>query len=632
MPGLAGLAVLAGVIAVACSALVFPYLSSNSDEGSYLSQGEALAAGHLLTPAPDVAPASFRPWLSVERDGSFIFKFTPSHASVLGASDVVFGSPVPALAVIAAASVVLLALLVTALGGSHRAGLGAGALLMISPAWIVQSGTYLPYLSNLALLLAAALGAAKGAARGRAGWFVLSGAAWGAAFFGRQFDAVLMLVPLAVIVVLGRRSRPPTDRSLVPAAIGFVAGVVPFIILLGAYDHVATGSVTKLPFNLLERSDTVGFGRRRVQSRDQFVVYTPKAALHAGLLNGYDLVRTMAGSAVLVAIAAYGLLRDRRLPGRVLWLTLGAVWVTGYFFFWGSYAVTVLADINTFLGPIYYLPAMVAVIGAAALTLDRLGRRRPQRATALVAVVALVSLALAVPLLANDLRRTDKRSAVAEAINDTVPGNRRSLLLTSPVFGIVTGHPLSWLRNQPDYGGDRVVAVHDPATDFAILDRYRDRSPFLISLLRSTPVPAVRAVVEPISRLRAEAVVLAVTGPALRPGWHRTVTIGRGTRPEWWIPSTGRTVAIEVRAGPDGIGLHAVSGLSSAPDAAPRPATTVTIGFRDTDGHGRVRTSERRIPVRAVDGSTEVLLPGQLSADQLDAPLEVAASAPKRSG
>ena len=156
VPGLIVLGVLGAAIAVSCSSFVFPYLSSNSDEGAYLAQAETMASGHLFSDAPTVGRSAFRPWLAVERGHRFVFKFTPIHAGLLAAADVAAGSPRWALAVIAAADVVLLALLVRALGGSARASLGAGLLLALCPAWIVQSGVYLPYLSSLALLLAAA--------------------------------------------------------------------------------------------------------------------------------------------------------------------------------------------------------------------------------------------------------------------------------------------------------------------------------------------------------------------------------------------------------------------------------------------------------------------------------------------
>ena len=151
-------------------------------KAAYLVQAETMADGHLFTPSPDVAPSSFRPWLAVPRGDRFVFKFTPVHAGWSAGSDFLFGSPRPGLAAIAAADVVLLALLVHALGGSRRAALGAGALLALCPAWIMQAGTYLPYLSSLALLLGAAVCVAHGlrSSRFRFAWFAGAGAirAW----------------------------------------------------------------------------------------------------------------------------------------------------------------------------------------------------------------------------------------------------------------------------------------------------------------------------------------------------------------------------------------------------------------------------------------------------------------------
>ncbi len=639
-PGLVALAAVAAAVAVACSALVFPYLSTNSDEGSYLTQAESLAAGHLLTPAPSTATSAFRPWLAVQRDDRFVFKFTPAEAGLLGASIFVFGSAVPALAVVAAGTAVLLALLVVALGGSHRAGLLAGALLVLSPAWIVQSGTYLPYLPGLGLLLATTLLGATAAARRRPGWMVAAGAVWGLAFFSRQFDAVLMLAPVAAGTWTGWRRRgadgaepgatsaAPPLRLLAGAAVAFAVGALPFLVVLGAYDHVATGSVTKLPFNLLESTDTIGFGPHRVQPPDHYLDYTPKAAVHAGILNAGDLVRTVAGSALLVGIAAYGLARERRLPGRWAFLTLVVVWFGGYFFFWGSYAITVLSDVNTYLGPIYYVPALAGVVAAGAVSLDRLERRRPALGRSLGALVLVASIVAAAPVLADDLHRTDQRTAVVGVLDREVPADRPTLLLVDPVQGPYVGHPLAFLRNGPAYDGRRLVAVNDPATDFALLDANPRRRPYFVSLVKIDPKPAVRAVVEPVRRFRAPTVELRFEAPAVPPGWRRTISISRGPHPEVSFPSRATEVALRVTAGPGGVAVTDADGRPQAPTPGSIPSSVVAIRFRDVDPAGRVHDGERRVPVRYVDGTTEVLLPGELFTDGLASRVTVVASNP----
>ena len=123
------LATVAGVWAVVGSAWVLPELSANSDEGLYLLQAETLASGRLAPEAPSVDAASYQPWFSAERDGRYLLKYAPVHASVLAASDVATGSQRPALGAIAAAQVALVIALALELGAGHRAALLAGGAL-----------------------------------------------------------------------------------------------------------------------------------------------------------------------------------------------------------------------------------------------------------------------------------------------------------------------------------------------------------------------------------------------------------------------------------------------------------------------------------------------------------------------
>ncbi len=153
----ATLGAVAGLVAIAGSALVFPYLSQNSDEGAYLTQASALRGGNLVPDAPQSLPQLFQPWFSVLRDGHFVFKYAPVHPASLAVVPQALGGTRTALGLIAAATVLLVVVLARELGVGRRGALIAGALFALSPVVIVQSGTYLPYLGNLAFLLAFAV-------------------------------------------------------------------------------------------------------------------------------------------------------------------------------------------------------------------------------------------------------------------------------------------------------------------------------------------------------------------------------------------------------------------------------------------------------------------------------------------
>src|SRR5436190_1192056 len=81
------------------------------------------------------------------------------------------------------ASVLLVVALARELGVGRRGALIAGALFALSPVVIVQSGTYLPYLGNLAFLLAFAVAVRRGARTGSAALVAAAGFALGLAFW-----------------------------------------------------------------------------------------------------------------------------------------------------------------------------------------------------------------------------------------------------------------------------------------------------------------------------------------------------------------------------------------------------------------------------------------------------------------
>lgn len=623
--GLVALAILGGALAVGCNAVVFPYHSANSDEGSYLTQAETLSRGHLFTNAPAVGTRSFRPWLAVQRNGSFVFKFTPVHAGWLAASDAVFGSPVVALAVIAAADVVLLALLVRALGASHRAALLAGVLLAISPAWFLQSGTYLPYLSGLALLLGAATCVVHGTRAGRGGWFVAAGAVWGLAFFSRQYDAVLLLVAVGVAGAFTLWHNRVPWRTLARRAVWFGVGAAPLLILLGLYDKAATGSALRLPFNLITRSDGIGFGAHRVQPHDPLIYYTPRTAIHATVLTVRDVLEATAGSVLLIGLAAWAVCR-KRLPGRRFLLALAGIWVVGFFLFWGTYAVTVLSDINRLLGPIYYMPLIAALVALGALALDELGSRRRALAGVLTASVVVISLGVGWFMARDNLRGTRLRRAAAHEIDRGLPARQRSLLLVTPVRGPFVGHPMSWLRNDPDGRGRRLIAIENPTTDFKLIEHYRFRAPSFVSLINLDPVPSVRAVVERARTLEGPALRLHVSGPVPLAGRTRSLLIGLDGGGKQQRASTATSVTIEVRRNGSGV---AVTGLPAGmtPMSEPGDTSALTVSFHDLDANGVTHVASRRIPLRSTGGQTAALLPGLQLVDDLGRPLEVRATA-----
>ena len=112
-----------------------------------------LRAGHLTLPS---SYAPYRPWASGVQGGHVVLKYTPIWPAVLAAGSA-FGSMRVGVAAAAAAAVVLTALLGREVFGRWTEGMVAAPILLLSPLFLVQAGTFLSYLFQLVLDLAIVL-------------------------------------------------------------------------------------------------------------------------------------------------------------------------------------------------------------------------------------------------------------------------------------------------------------------------------------------------------------------------------------------------------------------------------------------------------------------------------------------
>ncbi len=457
-------ALAAALWAVVGSAWILPELSANSDEGLYLLQADALAEGRLAPVAPEHDAEAHLPWFSVARDGRYVLKYAPVHASVLAAAEVVSRSTRAALGAIAAAQVLLVIALARELGASRRAALVAGGLFATAPLVLQLDITYLPYGTSVSLLLAAATAGWRAHRRSSRPWAIVAGACWGLAAFARPYDAVLFGAALAGALLLRHHrlpsdDRPPLGRLTDAAALG---AVVPLAGLL-AFNHTMTGDALQLPFHLMEPRDAPGLGLRRSLPSDGYLDYTLARAASSLGRNLLLVAVWSAGGLLGGGLAAATLVR-RRLDGAVLLLAVLVVWPIGYALFWGSYVAAYLWDGALFLGPFYYLPMVAVLAVAAGVGLDDLWRWRPSVGAVAALGAVVLSAGVAVPRLAAQQGRTEPREAVADAMQ-TIDGP--SLVFVPPLYGPYLQNPLSFLRNDADLGGSIVYALDrgDAAND-----------------------------------------------------------------------------------------------------------------------------------------------------------------------
>ncbi|MCA1707132.1 MAG: glycosyltransferase family 39 protein, partial [Actinobacteria bacterium] len=270
------LAVAAGIWAVVGSHRVFPYLSDDHDEGLYLLQADALANGHLF-PSAREHPDAFVPWLSVLRDGKFVLKYAPVHASILALGLGVLGSARWSLGLIASGVVVLTYALAKEVLGDRRLALLASAFLALSPLFLIQSATFLPYCSSLLLLEAFAFTLLRGQRTRNGAVLASSGFFFGLALFARPYDALIFGVPLGLYFLI--RERHQHTRGVRDAGWFALGTVLPVAAML-LYYQAATGSPFRPPFNLLEPNDTIGFGPRRLLPGHPELPFTPTLGLY----------------------------------------------------------------------------------------------------------------------------------------------------------------------------------------------------------------------------------------------------------------------------------------------------------------------------------------------------------------
>jgi hypothetical protein len=511
----AGLAVLAGIVVFATAETLFPYHSSNHDEGVYLQQASMLLAGQLELYAGSLADA-FHPWFFIEDGGRLYPKYTPVPAAMYAVSMALFGEPRVTLAVVAAANAALVYRL-GSLAFDRRVGLVASVVYAVSPMALLTTSVFLPYAPTTMLNLAFAvlyLRAVRENALRSAG---LAGAVVGIAFFARPYTAVLFAVPFIVhavwTVLQGVRADgvwPLSDaarRNALTATFGLLGVGVAL-----AYNARMTGSPFVFPYEAFAPMDGPGFGERRILGHE--VDYTLDLALEAnGYVLWYFATRWFTAGLLGTAVAAVGLAVaarrwfDDRLTGerRRVGALLAALFVTvplGNLAFWGNYNMLATMDDPTDgllsqFGAFYHFDLLVplSVFSAFALVVGwrhardsaavgRLSAAASPRAVRAVGIVALATVllvggvanaAVLTPPVERHAGNTEKYDTAYEPI-DSADFENAVVFIPAP-YGDWQNHPFQYLRNDPGFDGPVVYALdREPDDDFAVMDAYPNRT------------------------------------------------------------------------------------------------------------------------------------------------------------
>ncbi len=203
------------------------------DERVYLFQAEALGRGQATFPAPEMGEFLENVFIVV-REGRWFGQYPPGHPALLS---LVLWTHLPRLLPILLAGInVLLTIAVVRRVAGPGMGLLAGALLCLSPLFLLTGATLLSHPSAYTALALGCLGAVTLARGGHAAWGAASGLGLGFLFLIRPYTAITLgLVPGVVLLVSCWRQRRPAP-VLAGLAVLAVSGVA-FLL----YNHAVTG-------------------------------------------------------------------------------------------------------------------------------------------------------------------------------------------------------------------------------------------------------------------------------------------------------------------------------------------------------------------------------------------------------
>jgi len=655
----AGVALLAGAVVFLVATDVFPYHSSNHDEGVYLQQAAMLLDGQFSMHPGGLGDA-VRPWFFVDAGDRLYPKYQPLPAGFYAVSMALFGEPRVTLGAIAAGNAALVYCL-GAMTFDRRVALLAAAGFAAAPMTVVTSSVFLPYAPTTLCNLLFAVLYLRSYRTGRPGTAALAGGAIGVAFLMRPFTAVLFATPfmihalwelwrtlrrrqatgpggLAGMVRPGDRNRRSLRRHAATAAVGLA-----FVGATLAYNASVTGDPLVFPYEAFAPLDGPGFGYREILGHS--LEYTPAVALEANThVVWYLFSRWVFAGGVGTVLAAVGLLgvfRNReRLPGEghAPWLLAG-LFVSvplGNVLFWGNYNIlATMSDPADGLlgqfGPFYHfdLLAPAAIFGAAGAVvvwgrlqpaINRVAGRRGARAIVLAVLAAslLVVGGLNAALVGQALERNDAHTETYE--DAYAPFEQRDLenavvFLPTP-YGEWLNHPFQHLRNDPGLDGPVVYAMdRGPAGDFDVLDAYPDREFYRYDFRGEwTADPEDRTVepkLEPLSvrtgdRLAAETVVAVPDRVS-----HATVRVetGSGHRTHH-VEELDDEVTVEWSIHDGGISLGAVDGdtVEAAPVAVNGTGEVAVLVRLNQPGAGTL-TYRQEAAVRTGGGTVEVVWP-----------------------
>ncbi len=348
------------------------------DSLTYLFQARALARGDLWAPAPPL-PDFFEQEFLLVQDGRWFGKYPPGYPTVL-ALGVLLRAPWLINPLLATLTVPLLYQLGRRLYDG-RIALLAAALMSLSPFFLFLSGSHMAHAAELFWLVVfmvcwhAAM-ARKHKEPRKTMWLAMAaGVAAGTAFLTRQLTAVAIVAPFFLFTTW---ISPLPWRSRLQKGAVWLAGLLPLLALLLAYQWAVTGDALQDPRLLYWPYDKLGFGDDVGEASNLVEIilldeapgyaiawrtdpsqpprgHTPQRGLHNILRNWQVLQTDLFGWLPLLTFSFLWLAFVLRRPSATDWILLStlAALIAAEAFYWHS---------GIMYGPRYLYGALPALV------------------------------------------------------------------------------------------------------------------------------------------------------------------------------------------------------------------------------------------------------------------------------
>lgn len=463
------LAFAAAAGAVVVSRSVFPFLSIDNDDAINRLHADAIAHGHLFVPTSGL-PDALRPWLATVVDNHFVLKYAPVVPAMIAASQVVTGGTSLYLAVLAAAGVAMTYLLATEVLANRVEALTATVLVAASPLVVVQSALLLSYLPVFVMLETFAWCLLRGLSTTRRGLVALAGLALGIAFFARPYDAAVFGLPVLVWAFVRRSPKRPPASTIASFCL---PALVPLASLF-TFNAAATGSPLRPPFSLLEPSDSLGFGIRKLYASDPPHRFGFGEGLRGVVEHGALFDVWAAGGLVLVVLAVVTIVRRRVDGAGWALVAMGVLVPASYVVFWGPWNASVLWRGTRYMGPFYFLPVVLPLALFGGRGLVDIFRRQRLAAVLVGGVMVALTATTLVGVLGDNAAFTRQNRSLARLV-DRQAGNQLVFARMPTPFLM---HPTAVVANRWDARGSIVYAIERGDSDLDTLRQMPGRTPY----------------------------------------------------------------------------------------------------------------------------------------------------------